>query len=79
MRNGPKVGASTYSSSGPTMKRCLISNEVSRCTLHVSRKKDGKWRLVYAGWHDTKVVQTDGCGQARRGWKGETYPPQGER
>jgi hypothetical protein len=33
MRNGAplkKVGASTYSSSGPTMKRCLISNEVSR-------------------------------------------------
>jgi hypothetical protein len=25
-----KVGASTYSSSGPTMKRCLTSNEVSR-------------------------------------------------
>jgi hypothetical protein len=25
-----KVGASTYSSSGPTMKRCLTSHEVSR-------------------------------------------------
>jgi len=24
--------------------------------LHVSREKDGKWRLVYAGWDDTKVV-----------------------
>jgi hypothetical protein len=24
--------------------------------LHVSREKDGKLRLVYAGWDDTKVV-----------------------
>jgi hypothetical protein len=33
MRNGPSVrrwAPSTHSSSGPTMKRCLISNEVSR-------------------------------------------------
>ena len=34
--------------------------------LHVSREKDGKFRLVCAGWDDTKVVQPDGCGQARR-------------
>src|SRR5258708_8480753 len=45
--------------------------------LTVSREKDGKLRLVYAGWDDTKVVQPDGCGQARRRWKGETYPPTG--
>jgi len=27
--------------------------------LHVSREKDGKFRLVYAGWDDAKVVQPD--------------------
>ena len=31
-------------------------------SLHVSREKDGKLRLVYAGWDDAKVVQPDGCG-----------------
>jgi len=36
-------------------------------TLVVSREKDGKLRLVYAGWDDVSVVQPDGCGQARRG------------
>jgi hypothetical protein len=41
---------------------------------HVSREKDGKWSLVYTGWDDTKVVQPDGCGQARRRWKGGSYP-----
>jgi hypothetical protein len=56
----------------PQISPIFISDKV---TLHVSREKDGKWRLVYAGWHDAKVVQPDGCGQARRGWKGETYPP----
>jgi len=35
--------------------------------LHVSREKDGKLRLVDAGWDDAKVVQPNGCGQARRG------------
>jgi hypothetical protein len=31
MRGSPvKVGASTYSPSGPAMKTCLTSNEVSR-------------------------------------------------
>jgi hypothetical protein len=47
-------------------------------TLHVSREKDGKLRLAYAGWDDTKVVQADGGGQARRGWKGGILPPAGE-
>jgi hypothetical protein len=28
-------------------------------SLHVSREKDGKLRLVYAGWDDAKVVQPD--------------------
>jgi hypothetical protein len=32
------------------------------------REKDGKLRLVCAGWDDVKVVQPDGCGQARREW-----------
>jgi hypothetical protein len=30
--------------------------KADKVTLHVSREKDGKWRLVYAGWDDTKVV-----------------------
>jgi hypothetical protein len=48
--------------------------------LHVSREKDGKSGLVYVGWDDTKVVQPDGCGQVRRGWKGGSYPAgMGER
>jgi hypothetical protein len=48
--------------------------------LHVSREKDGKLRLVYAGWDDTKVVPPDGCGQARRGVEGRNLPPgRGER
>ena len=43
-----------------------------------SRKKDGKWRLVYAGWDDTKVVRPDGCGQARKGGgRANPTPPQG--
>src|SRR5262249_3910872 len=46
-------------------------------TLHVSQEKDGKLRLVYAGWDDTKVVQPDGCGQARRGGRADPTPWQG--
>jgi hypothetical protein len=42
----------------------FISDKV---TLHVSREKGAKFRLVCAGWDDTEVVQPDGCGQARRG------------
>jgi hypothetical protein len=55
----------------PQISPIFISNKV---TLHISREKDGKFRLVCAGWDDTKVVQPDGCGQARRGWKGGAYP-----
>jgi hypothetical protein len=41
--------------------------------LHVSREKE-------KDWDDTKVVQPDGCGQARRGGEGWTLPPgSGER
>jgi radical SAM superfamily enzyme YgiQ (UPF0313 family) len=43
--------------------------------LHVSREKDGKLRLVHARRDDAKIVQLDGCGQARRGWKGGILPP----
>jgi hypothetical protein len=59
------------------MKSCLISAPIfisDKVTLHVSREKDWKLRLVYAGWDVAKVVQPDGCGQARRGWKGGSYP-----
>src|ERR1700745_3751291 len=42
--------------------------------LHVSREKDWKLRLVDAGWDDAKVVQPGGCGQARRGVEGGSYP-----
>ena len=53
----------------------FISDKV---TLHVSREKDGKLRLVYAGWDDAKVVQPDGCGQARRGGRVDPTLRQGE-
>jgi hypothetical protein len=42
--------------------------------LHVSREKDRETALVDAGWDDTKVVQPDGCGQARR-VEGLILPP----
>jgi hypothetical protein len=32
-------------------------------------KRTRKLHLVVAGWDDAKVVQPDGCGQARRGWR----------
>ena len=56
----------------PQISPIFISDKV---TLPVSREKDGKLHLVDAGLDDTKVVQPNGYGQARRGWKGETYPP----
>jgi hypothetical protein len=55
----------------PQISPIFISDKV---TLHVSREKDGKWRLFMPGGDDTKVVQPDGCGQARRGWR----PPVGQ-
>jgi hypothetical protein len=60
----------------PEISPIFISDKV---TLHVSREKDGKLHLIDAGWHNAKVVQPDGCGQARRveGW---ILPPgRGER
>ena len=44
-------------------------------TLVVSREKDGKSRLVFAGWDDVRVVQPDRCWQARSRWKGGSGPP----
>jgi hypothetical protein len=61
----------------PARVRLLGVSRMVPLALHVSRKKDGKLRLVYAGWDDTKVVQADGGGQARRGVEGgDPTPPQ---
>jgi hypothetical protein len=49
----------------------FIADSIS---LAVSREKDGKLRIVYAGWDNANVVQPDGYGQAR-GWTGGSYPP----
>jgi hypothetical protein len=46
-------------------------------TIAVSREKDGKLRIVYAGREDLNVVQPDGCGQARGGWEADLTPPRG--
>jgi hypothetical protein len=61
----------------PLQKTPQISTifKADSVALDVSREKDGKSRLLYAGWDDTKVVQPDGCGQARRGWKSGFLPP----
>jgi hypothetical protein len=56
----------------PQISPIFISDKV---TLHVSREKDGKLRLVYAGWDDAKVVRPDDGGQVRGGWKGWILPP----
>jgi hypothetical protein len=42
--------------------------------LHVSREKDRETAMVDAECADHKVVQPDGCGQARRRWKGGSNP-----
>jgi hypothetical protein len=65
-----------FNAASPRQKPAQISPIFigDKVTLHVSREKGGKWRLFTPGGDDTKVVQPDGCGQARRGWKGESYP-----
>src|SRR5262249_37537142 len=45
-----------------------------RASLAVLREKDGKLRIVHAGWDDANVVQPDGYGQARGGGR-RIYPP----
>ena len=46
-------------------------------TITVSREKDGKLRIVYAGWDNANVVQPNGYGQARSGWRGGSTPSLG--
>jgi hypothetical protein len=53
----------------------FIADSVS---LAVSREKDGKLRIVYAGWDNANVVQPDGYGQARGGWEADLTPPSRE-
>src|SRR5262249_26345992 len=48
----------------------FIAEKVS---LAVSCEKDGKLRIVHAGWDDANVVQPDGYGQARGGGR-RIYP-----
>jgi hypothetical protein len=52
--------------------RRLASATRSRSTFRGKRTGNCAW--VSPGWDDTRVVQPDGCGQARRGWKGGSYP-----
>ena len=44
-------------------------------SLAVSREKDGKLRIVSAGWDNANVVQPDGYGQAHGGWEADLTPP----
>src|SRR5215475_10937833 len=46
----------------PQISPILIADKI---TLHVSREKDGKLRVVYAGWDDFNVVQPDGFTSSR--------------
>ena len=57
-----------------TIARIFIADSIS---LAVSREKDGKLRIVYAGWDNANVVQPDGYGQARGGWRGGSTPSLG--
>ena len=70
------ISASAHRLPAPRQKAPQISPifKADTVRLHVSREKDWKLRLVDAGWDDAKVVQPDGCGQARRRWKGGSYP-----
>src|SRR6478672_10939551 len=51
--------------------RFVLGRLAGTVRLRVSREKDNEIALGRCrGWDDTKAVQPDGCGQARRGWKG---------
>jgi hypothetical protein len=52
----------------------FIADSIS---LAVSREKDGKLRIVYAGWDNANVVQPDGYRQARGEWRGGSTPSLG--
>jgi hypothetical protein len=47
--------------------------------LQVSREKDRKLHLVDAGWAIRRSFSRTAAGKLAEGWRGETYPPQGER
>ena len=49
----------------------FIADKVS---LAVSGEKDGKLRIVSAGWDNANIVQPDGYGQARGGWGADLTP-----
>jgi len=51
----------------PQISPIFIADKV---TPTVSREKDKEIALVDAGWDVPKVVQPDGCGQVRMGWRG---------
>jgi hypothetical protein len=49
-------------------------------TITVSREKDGKLRIVYAGWDDCKVAQPDEVLELRassQAWRGGSTPSLG--
>jgi hypothetical protein len=71
-----KMGGARHASSDRhAVERNPPLFKADSANLTVSASKDGKLRVVYGGWDDAKVVQPDGCGQARRGWKGGILPP----
>jgi hypothetical protein len=49
--------------------------KADKVTLAVSREKDGKLRVVYAGWDDAKVVRPDGWRASSQGVEGWILPP----
>src|SRR5262249_3756460 len=49
----------------------FIADSIS---LAVSREKDGKLRIVYAGWDNANVVEPGGYGQARRCGRADPTP-----
>jgi hypothetical protein len=67
MRPTPRASSSPIA---PIFKADSVS-------LHVSREKDGKLRLVYAGWEDAKVVQPD-AGKLAAGGGADLTPPAGQ-
>jgi hypothetical protein len=86
LRLQPKCPRSVRASDFDLEKSSLLFEAVSpifigdSVKLHVSREKDGKLLLVNAREDDAKVVQPDGCGQARRGVEEWMLPPgRGER
>src|SRR5215831_3580668 len=67
---------SGYVTSPPseTAPRSRRFSSATRSPSTFRGKRRRKLHVVDARWDDTKVVQPDGCGQARRRWKGGCYP-----